>query len=201
MSRCWMFCEAKKYVNKLLLPLWNYYYHSYEHAIDVMERAMYLAKKEWLSKEDQEMLWLAWLFHDTWFIIQYEDNESIWAKIAQNYLRSVMYSENRIHKIEEIIMATSPEYKDPKNIYEEIIKDADLDNLWRDDFVEKWNDLKKELELIKKIKIKDPDWEHASATLLKEHRYFTKSQRAEREAIKQKNLEKIEEIENKKASN
>ena len=201
MSRCWMFCEAKKYVNKLLLPLWNYYYHSYEHAIDVMERAMYLAKKEWLSKEDQEMLWLAWLFHDTWFIIQYEDNESIWAKIAQNYLRSVMYSENRIHKIEEIIMATSPEYKEPKNIYEEIIKDADLDNLWRDDFVEKWNDLKKELELIKKIKIKDPDWEHASATLLKEHRYFTKSQREEREAIKQKNLEKIEEIENKKASN
>jgi hypothetical protein len=26
-------------------------------------------------------------------------------------------------------MATDPEYKNPKNIYEKIIKDADMDNL------------------------------------------------------------------------
>jgi len=34
--------NAKKYVNKLLLPLEDHYYHSYSHAIDVMERAVYL---------------------------------------------------------------------------------------------------------------------------------------------------------------
>jgi hypothetical protein len=38
--------KAKKYVNKLLVPLEQHYYHSYNHAIEVMERAIYLAKKE-----------------------------------------------------------------------------------------------------------------------------------------------------------
>jgi len=38
--------NAKKYVNKLLMPLENHYYHSYEHSIDVMTRAIYLAEKE-----------------------------------------------------------------------------------------------------------------------------------------------------------
>jgi hypothetical protein len=38
--------NAKKYVNKLLSPLESYYYHTYDHALDVMQRAMYLGKKE-----------------------------------------------------------------------------------------------------------------------------------------------------------
>jgi hypothetical protein len=34
--------KAKQYVNKLLVPLEKHYYHSYHHAIEVMERAKYL---------------------------------------------------------------------------------------------------------------------------------------------------------------
>lgn len=185
--------EAKKYVNRLLMPLWNYYYHSYEHAVDVMSRAMYLAQKEWLGHDDIEMIGLAWLFHDSGFIIQYDNNEFIWAKIAQNFLKSMAYPAERIELIEEIIIATNPEYKNPKNIYEKIIKDADLDNLWRDDFIEKWNNLKKERELVQNIKIKDPEWEHSSATLLREHKFYTKSQREEREKQMKENLKRIEE--------
>lgn len=184
--------EAKHYVNKLLLPLWNHYYHSYDHALEVMQRAIYLWEKEWLSKEDIEILALSALFHDTGFLFQYEDNEQIWAKIAKNYLKTILYSEEKIKLIEEIILATRINYTNPKNIYEKIIKDADLDNLWRKDFVKRWNDLKKELEIVKNIKIKDPDWEHASAVLLKEHRFFTESQRKEREKGQEKNLKKIE---------
>ena len=41
----------------------------------------------------------------------------------------MLYPEDRINRIEQIILATDPKYKQPKNIYEEIIKDADLDNL------------------------------------------------------------------------
>jgi hypothetical protein len=41
-----IFSNAKKYVNKLLLPLESYYYHTYDHALEVMMRAIYLAKKE-----------------------------------------------------------------------------------------------------------------------------------------------------------
>jgi HD superfamily phosphodiesterase len=48
--------KARNYVNKLLTPLENHYYHQYDHALDVMDRAMYLAKKEGLNEEEIEML-------------------------------------------------------------------------------------------------------------------------------------------------
>ncbi len=181
----------KKHVNKLLLPLEEHYYHSYGHALDVMERAKYLAKKEWLSKDDIEMLSLAWLFHDTGFIIQYDNNEPIWAKIAKNYLKSILYPNDRIDEIERIILATSPEYKVPQDKYEEIIKDADMDNLWRDDFQDKNDKLRQEIEEIKHIKINDPDWKHASVELLKEYKYRTNSQQTERNQKKIENLKKM----------
>jgi len=172
--------NAMRYVNKLLLPLEWLYYHQYEHSLEVKERAMYLWKKEKLSDEDIEILWLAGLFHDTGFILQYDDNEELWAKIAKNYLKTIMYPKEKIKKVEKIILATKPNYTSPKNILEEIIKDADLDNLWRNDFFDKKNKMKLELEMIKKIKMKDPEWDHGSLQLLKEHKFYTKTQRKER---------------------
>lgn len=183
--------RATKYVNTLLVPLENHYYHSYDHAIEVMTRAMYLAEKEWLSDEDIEMMWLAWLFHDTWFVIQYDKNEPFGAKIATNYLKTILYPSDRINKIYDIILATDPDYKIAKNIYEEIIKDADMDNLWREDFEHRTNDLKKELEIIKHIKDHNKNWNHWVIQILKEYKFDTKTQKKERNTKKSENLQKM----------
>ena len=184
--------EAIRYVNKLLIPLENLYYHQYNHALEVYKRAVYLWEKEAVSKEDLEILALAGIFHDTGFVIQYDDNEIIWAKIAKNFLRSMLYDNKKIEKIEKLILATKPSYKNPKNILEKIIKDADLDNLWRTDFFDKKEKLKHEIELMKNIKINDPDWNHGSLLLLKEHKYYTKTQQKEREAKKIENRKILE---------
>lgn len=193
--------KAKKYVNGLLMPLENHYYHQYAHAIEVMDRCIYLSKKEWLNKEEIEMMSLAWLFHDTWFIIQYDDNEIIWAKIAKNFLRTLLYPEEKIKKIEKIILATRPSYKSPENIYEKIIKDSDLDNLWTNDFFSKWSNLKKEIESIKKIKIKEPLWHHSSLDLLYDHKYYTATQKNERLKQKLENQKKLEKKVKKESDN
>jgi len=181
--------DAKKYVNSILMPLENYYYHQYEHALDVMIRSIYLAQKEGLNDDETEILALAGLFHDTGFTIKYDDNEYVWAKIAQNFLKSKLYPPDKIELVEKVIIATNPLYTEPKNIYEKIIKDADLDNIWREDFFDKWEKLKKELETIKKIKIKDPDWHHSSLDFLWNHKFYTKTQEMERWVIKRKNEE------------
>ena len=183
--------NAKKYVNLLLSPLNKHYYHSYEHAIDVMQRAIYLSEQENLPVDEIEMMALAGLFHDTGFIVMYDKNEPIWAKIASNYLKSINYDKNKIKLIEQIILATDPDYTNPKNIYEKIIKDADMDNLWRDDFQKKSNDIKKELETVKKIKIKDPEWHHSLVDLLISHKFNTDVQRKERDKQKHENLNKM----------
>lgn len=184
--------KAKEYVNQLMIPLENHYYHQYHHALDVLERAAYLWKKEGLNSEELEMLSLAAIFHDTGFVIRYKDNEEIWAKIARNFLKSLLYPEEKIQVIEKIILATIP-WSTPTNIYEEIIKDADLDNLWREDFFQKWSALKKELESINKIKILDPDWQHGYITLLNNHKYYTQTQLEERLKKKEQNKKTVEE--------
>jgi hypothetical protein len=38
--------QIENYVNILLMPLENYYFHQFEHALDVRSRAAELAKKE-----------------------------------------------------------------------------------------------------------------------------------------------------------
>lgn len=189
--------SAMSYVNNILLPLDEHYYHHYNHALDVMYRAIYLWEKEWVSDEDIEILILAALFHDTWFIIQYEDNEEFWAKVASNYLKTILYPKAKISKIEDLIMSTSPYYTEPDDILESIIKDADIDNIWREDFFEKWDELRKETETIKNIKIKNPDWHHSSLDFIYNSSFHTKTQKEERWKQKEINLKKLEEIVNK----
>ena len=185
--------KSKTYVNELLVTLENHYYHQYSHSLEVAERAVYLWRKEWLNDEELEMMALAGFFHDTWFVLQYEDNEEIWAKIARNFLKSMLYPEEKIRTIEKIILATKLDAT-PSNIYEEIIKDADLDNLWREDFFKKWNNLKQEIETIKNIKILDIDWKHWYISLLKKHKFYTKTQRSERIQKKQDNQKTLERV-------
>lgn len=180
--------DIKNYVNYLLVPLEKHYYHHYEHALSVMERAIYLWTMEWCSEDEIEMLVIAALFHDTGFVIRYDGNEIFWAKIAQNYLRTILYPEEKIKIIQSIILATDPNSK-PNNLLEEIIKDADMDNLGREDFFDISEKLKKERETIKNIKIKDPDWHHASLDIIQGHRFYTPTQVRERNAKLQKNTE------------
>ncbi len=182
--------DIKNYVNYLLLPLDGLYYHQYDHALSVMERAIYLWSVEGCSSDEIEMLAIAALFHDTGFVIQYDENEPIWAKIAQNYLRTVLYKEEKIKIIEDIILATIPP-REPKNLLEKIIKDADMDNLGRDDFFDIAEKLKKERETIKQIKIRDPDWHHAALDVIQDHKFYTSTQIQERNQKLQENVEEL----------
>ena len=184
--------EAKKYVNTILISLEDMYYHQYSHTLDVLERAVYLGYKENLSKEDIELLELAALFHDTGFIVQYEHNEPIWAKFASNFLKTYLYPNDKIATIERIILATDPNYLEPKDIFEKIIKDADVDNLGRDDFFEQGSRVKSEVEVLRNIKIKDPEWHHAMLDVLYKNKFYTKTQIEERQQKKEANIALLE---------
>jgi len=181
----------KDYVNTILWWLDQLYYHQYEHTLEVVDRSIELWIEEWLNENDLEILAIAALFHDTWFIIQYENNENYWASIAKNYLKSILYPKDKIKLIQNIILSTSSDKK-AENIYEKILKDADTDNLWRDDFFEKWERLRKEIETIKKIKILDPDWCHYSIKFLKEHQFLTITEISQRQQKKEENIKKLE---------
>lgn len=179
---------VKKYVNMMMWPLEDHYYHRYEHALDVTQRAFEIGMKESIDDEYLEVLVIAWLFHDIGFVIQYEDNKYIWASIAKNYLKSILYPQDKIYLIEQLIIATIPQ-KEPQWILESILKDAVSDSFGRDDFFENGEKLKKELEQIKKIKILDPEWRHYSIDLLVNHKFNTLTNQKERQDKKEENLD------------
>jgi hypothetical protein len=68
--------------------------------------------------------------------------------------------------------------------------------------MDKFNNIQKELEYIKKIKAKDPNWIHWTISFLENQKYNTKTQENERNEKKQKNIdmlkEMLKEIENEK---
>jgi len=184
---------AKDYVKNILLDIdekhW-YFYHNLWHTLDVFQRASYLTKKEGLNEELQEIIQLSALFHDTWFIKRYDDNEIIWANIAENFLKQNFFPQDKIDIVKNLILTTILA-RNPLSHLENIIKDADMDNLWRDDFLDKNNDLLKEFNQIKKVNIKKKFWLEDFLNLLENHKFYTNTQIVERQAQFEKNKKEI----------
>ena len=88
---------------------------------------------------------------------QYENNESIGAKMAAEWLPKYGYTDQHTKTIVELIHVTEIPHK-PINKLQEIICDADLDYLGRDDFDEISDRLRRELRGMKKID-SDRNWD------------------------------------------
>ena len=94
-----------------------------------------------------------------------------------------------IAQIKELIFVTQIPHK-PKNKLEEIICDADLDYLGRDDFHEIADKLRRELREHGKIN-SDRQWDEMQVAFLNMHTYFTPTAIASRQAKKMQNLEEV----------
>jgi len=187
--------KAKKYVTNLLKdmePKW-YTYHNLDHTITVFNRASYLAEKEGLNEELQELVQLAALFHDTGFVKQYDKNEPIWAQIAEEWLRKEGYPEDKIDIVKQIILATDLTLS-PSTKLEQIIKDADMDNLWRDDAFALEVALRNELKHIKKLIFTDKERYRRINSYIQPFHFFTKTQQKERGQKLEENKKKLKQM-------
>ena len=122
---------------------------------------------------------------------QYDKNEPVGARMAEEILPKYGYTQRDIDRIKELIYATSIPHK-PKNKLEEIICDADLDYLGRDDFFEIADKLRVELREHGKID-SDRKWDEMQVGFLNMHKYFTQTALDTRQAKKEENLRKVEE--------
>lgn len=132
-------------LNKLKVGLdENYVYHSLDHTLDVESAVERLAELEGLSQQEITLLKTAALFHDAGFLVAYENNEDIGCKIASLVLPQYGYSEEHINFITATIRATSSKVE-PKNLFEQIICDADHDYIGRPDYERVAQNLRNEL--------------------------------------------------------
>lgn len=165
------------------------FYHSINHTKDVVKSVERLALSENVTDEGLFLLKTAANYHDAGFVEQYEKNELIGARMAAEILPKYGYTQENIDRIKDLIYVTEIPHK-PKNKLEEIICDADLDYLGRDDFHEIADRLRKELREHGKID-SDRLWDEIQVKFLTQHRYFTKTAIETRRSKKLQNLEDI----------
>ena len=164
-------------------------YHAKSHTEDVLNEAVRFAVMDQLTQREVELLAIAAAFHDAGFTKTPIANESIGAELARRCLMQIGgYSPSEIGLIEQMILDTAlvelpngPQQVPSTNLSRYLL-DADLSNLGREDFFDKGELQRKELNL---------DEEHfrkRSLQLLSAHRWFTDAARALRQKKKQENL-------------
>ncbi|MDG1657611.1 MAG: adenylate/guanylate cyclase domain-containing protein [Crocinitomicaceae bacterium] len=165
------------------------YYHSIAHTKDVVSAVEHLALLENVTDEGLFLLKSAATYHDAGFVEQYDKNEPIGARLAEEILPKYGYTKKHIDTIKDLIYVTEIPHK-PKTRLEEIICDADLDYLGRDDFDEIATRLRDELKEHGKIE-SDKQWDEIQVKFLTAHRYFTKTAIKTRKKKKQQNLQAV----------
>jgi class 3 adenylate cyclase/ligand-binding sensor domain-containing protein/predicted metal-dependent HD superfamily phosphohydrolase len=183
--------KAERHIMKILQAELspNLHYHGIHHTYDVVEAAERLAIMEGVLDEDIFVLKSAATYHDAGFVEQYDKNEHIGARMAEEILPLYGYTEAQVNTVKELIYATIIPH-DPKNRLQQIICDADLDYLGRDDFHQIADTLRRELRDHGKIN-SDRLWDEIQVKFLTAHKYFTKSAIKLRQAKKEKHIEEI----------
>jgi len=168
------------------------FYHNVKHTVDVVTEVELIGWAEGLDDEGILLLKTAALFHDAGHTVNYDEHEYHGTVLARKYLPEYGYSEEQIEKICDIIMATRlpPE---PKDIYQKIICDADLDYLGRSDMIPVSNTLYRELKEQEKIGSLN-DWNKLQLKFITGHSYFTRTAQSLREVNKQKQIERIKKL-------
>ena len=185
------FQQAKKYITarqRKDLPK-HLSYHSLSHIKDVYASAKRIAKAEGITGEDLTLLLTAALYHDCGFMVQAKDHERISCDIARQNLPGFGYSPEQIERLCGMIMATRVP-QEPHNLLEQIICDADLDYLGRDDFSTIGDKLFLELQVYGIIR-DEREWNELQVRFLEKHHYFTQTAIATRKSLKDAHLAEL----------
>ena len=187
--------KAKEFVlpklEKELKP--SLYYHNYQHTLDVCKSIEALAEDESINGENLTLLRTAALYHDTGFIWQYDNNEPIACEFAKETLPSFDYNDEQIEKICELILATQIP-QTPTSKMGEILCDADLDYIGRDDFFITALRLHREWSENSTSKITFKEWYLKQLQFVQKHEYWTEAARKLRGGKKTHNLSQIKEL-------
>lgn len=166
-------------------------YHSVGHTKDVQKQAERIALAENVhSTEEIFLLKIACLFHDTGFLFTYSKHEEMGCQIADEILPAYGITPKEMKIIKGLIMATCIP-QTPLSPLEEIICDADLDYLGRDDFFSISNKLFQELLAMNFVKTED-EWNRIQVKFFKQHSYFTQTNKDLRTPKKLEHLKVIE---------
>ncbi|MBK7870977.1 MAG: HD domain-containing protein [Saprospiraceae bacterium] len=167
-------------------------YHGLHHTIDVLYTTEELCYSERIPPYEAMLLKTAALFHDSGFTISNKEHETLGCQLAAQYLPAYDYTLAEVHKICGMIMATKIP-QTPRNFLEQILCDADLDYLGRDDFYTIGATLYEELKAYNILETEEA-WNRLQVNFLEKHTFFTRTNLRRRTPRKQRYLEELKKI-------
>lgn len=169
-------------------------YHSLRHTRDdVLPAALCLGQAAGISNDERLCLSTAALFHDIGFLVAADDHETHSIAVARAALPLFGYSAAQLDTVAELIAATRMPQR-PTSALAELLCDADLDVLGRDDFWEINRLLLAETEHLSGRPIDEREWLAGQLRFLEEHVYFSAAAHARRDSGKARNVNRLRHV-------
>lgn len=187
--------KTREFVEKLFaekLPK-DLYFHDLEHTREIVEAAEEIGKGEGLSNNELEIVILSAWLHDLGYVEQYIGHEEESQFIADEFLKSIEYPEEKISIIKNCILATKYRHESG-NILEAVVVDADRVSMGRTNFDKRGDLLRKEWAVYLNKEYTDKQWSDIQLQYLNETLFHTKYAKENFEAQKHINYKHQKEI-------
>jgi uncharacterized protein len=166
-------------------------YHNLWHtAEDVLPAARRLAALSGIAAEDARLLEVAAAYHDIGFVLQRQEHERAGAEIAAQALPGFGFTSEQVVAVQDMILATRVP-QSPRTLLEEILVDADLDALGREDSHARSQALRTEMAA-HGTPLGEAEWYRFQLKFLRDHRYFTAAARSLRDEGKRRHIAAVE---------
>lgn len=169
----------------------DFLYHNLRHTQRVVKSTKELLDSHDLNDKENEAITLAAWLHDTGYTKGAENHEASSCIIAKQFLEEEKYEKKGIETVCNLIMATQRTYN-PKNLSEEIIRDADSSHLGQSSYAETSEMLREELSLLGIVEMSPKEWRKVNIKMFQtEHRFYTDYAKENWQEGKDKNLKKL----------
>jgi adenylate cyclase len=187
--------KTRKFVEQLFAERLSddLYFHDLAHTREIALAAEEIGKGEGLSADELEIIILSAWLHDTGYVEQYIGHEEESQVIADEFLRSVNYPEEKISIIKNCILATKYKHE-IGNVLEAVVVDADRVSMGKTNFDKRGDLLRKEWAIYLDKEYTDKEWSDIQLQYLTETLFFTKYAKANFETQKQINYKHQKEI-------
>ena len=167
----------------------HYYYHDVRHTLDVIEQSQAIGKLEGVTERELEILKIAALFHDTGFLKVRSGHEQASVDFFQSIGGLSALTHEDCDTITGCIRATHMP-QTPLNHLEQILCDADLDYLGREDFGLIGENLFLEMSACGEMSDRFT-WDNLQVKFLEAHKFHKTSNQARRDGKKAENLNEV----------
>jgi uncharacterized protein len=157
---------------------------------DILPAARKLGQMSQLSDEEMRFVELGVAYHDLGFLVDRAEHERAGANIVAQALPGFGFSSEQVALVQGMVLATRIPQA-PRSLLEQIVADADLDNLGRPDFAARSAALRAENVCFGRV-YGDEEWYARQLRFMLNHSYWTEAARELRDAGKRENVAWLE---------